>query len=302
VNTAVNISQELQAVQTLVREPPSILSCPIAPLARCLRRLSSIHPTRRFGTWRVVDAVGRLFPSMRLLTLEGPDRLPFDVDVTDGGFGGYAMTGWDQDEIGGVVRMLPEDAVCIDVGGNWGVWARMLSAWSIRGFVYSFEPSPSTFRLLARNCQGHANIECVQMALGSRKGTVGFSNECVGGGLRRIEPDVNSSSATVHCDSLASWIAARNLRRLDFLKVDVEGFEADVIVPSLPALREFRTTLCFEYIAEHDGRSHFMPTSRLFEVLPGAGYRLYRLDSLGHHWSLGDHRGTSSNYLALYLA
>jgi FkbM family methyltransferase len=237
---------------------------------------------------------------MRFLTLEGPDGHPFEVDVTDGGFGGYAMGGWGEAEIAGVVRMLPEDAICVDVGANWGVWTRMLSASAARGFVHAFEPSPATFQLLQRNCRSNRNVECIQAALGSQPGTVSFSDESVAANLRRIEPSGLPRSSIARCDSLVSFLSARNLGRLDFLKVDVEGFEAEVIMPGLEMLRVRKTLICFEYIKAFDGRSTKHPASRLFDDLPMAGYQIYRLDSTGRHWPLHDGRGTSSNYLAIY--
>ena len=43
-------------------------------------------------------------------------------------------------------RCVPPDAVCLDIGANIGITTLALSAIAFKGRVYSFEPSPTSYR------------------------------------------------------------------------------------------------------------------------------------------------------------
>jgi FkbM family methyltransferase len=166
-----------------------------------------------------------------------------------------------------------------------------------KGRVFAFEPSPQTYEALCRNSSTFGNIQCIQSAVGAATGTVSFSGTRTPSALRRIQANETNRETRVPCITLSEWMD-QHLTRLDFLKVDVEGFEADVLVPALPRLRTMRTRILFEFIPDLVERQE-MRNGSLLEVMRDSGWTVHRLDQEGH-WSAAHVRPDiwSNNYIA----
>jgi len=129
----------------------------------------------------------------------------------------------------------------MDVGANIGLHSlymakRVLPA----GRIYSFEPSKKIFARLCRHVESSnlSNISCYPCALGPQSGEAFF---------HEVESD---SSRSFLCDSPSGErvvvrtlddIAAENrLNKIDFVKLDVEGFELGVLQGSQQLLEHGR--------------------------------------------------------------
>jgi hypothetical protein len=76
--------------------------------------------------------------------------------------------------------------------------------------------------------------------------------------------------------TLDEFTTALKITRLDFIKLDVDGHECQVLRGAEVTLRRFRPTMIVElspYILEESGES----LTRLLDLLYGAGYALYDL-------------------------
>ena len=118
-------------------------------------------------------------------------------------------------------RVLPHSSLIFDVGGAEGYTALLYAANS-PGRVISFEPNPSEVELLraniARNPELRERIEIREIAVG-----------------REVDPE----SMTI--DSVAEEVGSP-----DFIKVDVDGWELDVLAGAEQTLREKRPNLVVE--------------------------------------------------------
>lgn len=127
-----------------------------------------------------------------------------------------------------------------DVGANDGGYGRYLRRWGYRGEIVSFEPTPSTFARLALATASDPKWTALDLALGATAG-------CLDINVSR--DDRFSSFKPLATDALAFDPAAAvvdsvkvDVRRLDelmanltpkrrqrFLKLDVQGFEREVL-------------------------------------------------------------------------
>jgi len=94
------------------------------------------------------------------------------------------------------------------------------------GHVYAFEPEAANFRELAANVERNGITFCcpLQVAVGARDGEV-----CFAPGLNG---HINASSASLpNCTmiSLDSFVRQRSIQRVNLVKIDVEGWELDVL-------------------------------------------------------------------------
>ncbi len=137
------------------------------------------------------------------------------------------------EEIEFVLEMAFDDFVFIDVGANCGYWSLMVAKQlSGSGAVIAIEPQPIMMERLRYN----AEINGIKLA---------GIHECVVGegvGWTWMEVDERNLGRTrvsergalkVEMKSLLAIVVGHELRRIDAIKVDVEGHEDRVLAPFL---------------------------------------------------------------------
>lgn len=109
----------------------------------------------------------------------------------------------------------------VDVGSNVGLWARVL----VRCFgrVSAFEPVPELNECLWRNIDANdlTRVELFPVALGETDGRVSLQTRGNSTGYTHVSPDGKGVIADVPMRRLDSF----GLEKVDFLKIDTEGFE-----------------------------------------------------------------------------
>jgi FkbM family methyltransferase len=125
---------------------------------------------------------------------------------------------------------VSSDKDFVDIGAHVGTYA-----WTCgkkAHHTYAFECSPKTFCYLAANValQGlEERISVYPFALGSAEGAIEYyirSEDGGGNGVQYLsETDAGRKSITVQARTLDSF----KLRNVGFIKIDVEGFELEVL-------------------------------------------------------------------------
>jgi FkbM family methyltransferase len=136
-------------------------------------------------------------------------------------------------------RYLKTGMVVIDVGANQGLYT-LLAACRVGpgGRVIAFEPAPPDFGKLERNValNRYSQVVLENMAVGEAVGNTEFY-VCLGhqGGLssrrRPLADDlvVPTQLVTTSLTTLDAYLRFKNIARVDFLKIDVEGGELEVL-------------------------------------------------------------------------
>lgn len=168
---------------------------------------------------------------------------------------------------------LPRDAVVIDAGGNIGLTALILSALVPDGHVHVFEALPANAEYLRANIAANGVRNCTvnAVALGSRPGSVPMKASGPGS---HVMPGVGGDGATmVPMTTLDSYVEAAGLTRIDFIKMDVEGFEPAVLEGASATVERFRppvlmefNTWCLSYIQDFSARDFAFLLWDAFEV------------------------------------
>jgi FkbM family methyltransferase len=140
----------------------------------------------------------------------------------------------------------PGDVV-LDVGGCWGDTALYFAGHiGPAGKVYTFEFDPESLGILQTNLRLNpelaGRIEVVERALWHSSGeTLEF---VPAGRCTSVAPgDSDPSRPTTRTVSVDDFIAERRLERVDFIKVDVEGAEMNVLDGARQALERFAPRL-----------------------------------------------------------
>jgi FkbM family methyltransferase len=236
------------------------------------------------GLWRLIDLSSPLFPNWAECPVVGPDAKPMFLDLRSRNFG-IVTQGFDTSHVAPLMAYLDPAAVVLDIGANVGIWTRLFAERANRGQVYAFEPSPDTFHLLVKNCVQHANVECIRTAIGAESGTLSFNENTTTSGLRHLVPGMAAEAfgvIPVTVSSLDDWVRKTNLERIDLVKIDVEGFEEELLNGARETLTRFQPAIVFEYIATFALARSKYQGRKLFRMLKQLSYRVYRLDRHGH--------------------
>jgi FkbM family methyltransferase len=164
---------------------------------------------------------------------------------------------------------LPSDPVILEAGGHEGEdTIEFAKNWPM-GSIFTFEPNPRAYRELLNRCAGYPQIHPFPLALDITGGTKTFylcqgpehSPEKEGGSsLLPSSPYMiyhfQGDTITVESITLDSWCEAERIDRIDFMWLDLEGKELDVlksgpnilnttnIIYTETNLQEFRINCC----------------------------------------------------------
>ena len=190
------------------------------------------------------------------------------------------------DNLATLMRSLRADPVVLDIGANIGVHSLWFSSLlGTRGVVHAFEAQRIVYQMLMGNLAINSveNVHARQVAVGSAPGRlrlppVDYARNWNFGGMglidagpdpqfapgseERARADRGESIEVVTLDSLA-------LPRVDFIKIDVEGMEQDVLAGARATIERDRPLMQVEWLARDRGA---LPAFLLDDL----GYRIYQ--------------------------
>jgi FkbM family methyltransferase len=180
----------------------------------------------------------------------------------------------------------PGDTVW-DIGANEGYYTtRFAEAVGASGRVVAFEPSPPSITILRGKCGDATNVEIVAAAVGAAEATLSFysseSGSSVTDGFMRRDATDTVTTVAVHPGD--AFLAAHPPA---IIKVDVEGFELDVLRGMADVLRSPRLRHLFVEV-------HFLASVQRGEPdAPGKITALLREAGHTYRWIDASHLMTS---------
>jgi FkbM family methyltransferase len=166
----------------------------------------------------------------------------------------------------------------VDAGANIGLhtlfFAKRVGP---EGRVYAFEPGQSAFGRLQSHVERNqlANVRCFHCALGASEGVVALAENCQDNSRSFV---VESSSKVIDTKNIAlrpldQVLKEESVGRADFLKIDVEGFEPQVLEGASNYLRQQSIrVLQLELDDSSLARSGYT-AAQVSNMLHDAGYR-----------------------------
>jgi FkbM family methyltransferase len=174
-------------------------------------------------------------------------------------------------------KYLREGMVFYDVGANIGFFSCIASRIvGNNGYVYSFEPNSIAFRFLEKNIALNdlINSDIFNIAVGSKKEIKSFVRYDDTAFGHIDDPKIIATikpvgKSLIQVDTLDNMIRDGDLRPPDFIKVDVEGSEFNVLKGAAKALSEHHPVICFEF--SYLGK-------KIVKFLIDLDYRIYVLE------------------------
>lgn len=165
------------------------------------------------------------------------------------------------------------DGVALDIGANIGNHSIRFS----KDFesVYSFEPNPSTFKLLEFNTFPLSNVNCFNLGLSDIEGELILSEDLTNlGGSSAVIAHNYGSQIKIEVKKLDDVL--KGIKNIRLIKVDVEGMELNVFQGAFKTISENKPFIIFEQNEiEFSGE---MKESSAISYLRGLGYRMVVVD------------------------
>jgi FkbM family methyltransferase len=178
-------------------------------------------------------------------------------------------------------KSCKEGSVIIDIGAHIGLFSVIASQVAgSRGKVFAFEPAPSTYKLLQHTIDiNHKKdvIEPFQKAVGKEAGKITFfvsdgeadnSNSLV-----NYKDDRALHGIDVEVTSVDAFVQEKNLSRLDFIKIDVEGAEYDTLRGAAGTLKSLRP-VCIVAIHPEPIQAKGDRLEDIYDLIAGCRYRI----------------------------
>ena len=170
--------------------------------------------------------------------------------------------------------------IVFDVGANAGIYSLAALAAAPDACVHAFEPTPEIAQHLRETAalNGLSGLQVQEMAASDHSGTAKLvrfrGDDGANGGMNYLSQS-NVSGATelqVETVRLDEFCAARVIRQIDLLKIDVQGHEPAVLAGAGRLLEEgcFRTI--FVELNWERGGDQKGPAAKTVERLATAGY------------------------------
>ncbi|HVM87590.1 MAG TPA: FkbM family methyltransferase [Puia sp.] len=156
-------------------------------------------------------------------------------------------------------ELLKKNAkIIFDVGANRGDVSEKYFQLFPSAKIYAFEPFPECFENLQQRFESIRNINCVQMAISSKKEAKDFfvnrsadtnslykSNSI---GLSSDKLVENVSTIQVNCISIDEFCEENNIQNIDILKMDIQGGELNALKGAVKLLKDQRIKLIYSEV------------------------------------------------------
>ncbi len=196
-------------------------------------------------------------------------------------------------------KRLAEESfdVVFDVGANDGRSAVKFIKEFPNANIYCFEPVKSTFQELETNMASTKQVKSFNFALGSSEGTASVEKDPTNNSRcnrLKVDSDTANDDETVTVKTLDNFCKNHAVSKIDFLKIDTEGFDLEVLKGSENYLREQKISFLQVEASMNPHNLKHIKFEEFKSFLESRGYVLFGIYDQTPEWS-GEPRLRFSN-------
>jgi FkbM family methyltransferase len=182
-------------------------------------------------------------------------------------------------------------AVIFDVGANVGQSAEVFLRAYPAAKVYCFEPVAASFHTLRETlAQYVGQVELHQLAMGAERGRARIATSGTGTCATMMTPATAEyqQSEQVHVDTLDAFCADAGITRIDYLKIDTEGNDLNVLRGAEHVLGNGGAAVIEVEAGMHPENRLHVPLEDLKGHLQEYGYRCFGIYEPVAEWTTGE--------------
>jgi|GEM_PF-1148876 len=188
-------------------------------------------------------------------------------------------------EITFIRKFLKAGDIFFDVGANIGLFS-LYAANKVTnaGKVFSFEPAPITYQRLMSNVVLNelVNVKSENIGLSSNEAILKFNVSLTGYDAWNSFAELNEIGETetieVPVISLDRYIQKNNITKIDLIKIDVEGWELNVMKGAINLLSQENAPVLLVEFTETNAFAAGYYCGELFDFVKSFGYEWYSYD------------------------
>lgn len=165
-----------------------------------------------------------------------------------------------------------------DVGANTGQTVRHLLKYAPDAEIYSFEPTDNTFARLSATYGHRRNVHLHKMALGSKVETLALQvradselNTLVAADTVEATSDRVQTTEVLTVDEM---VARNGISHLDLLKLDVQGWEMEVMRGADKLIADHNLIFVFAEMTFRSDQKEMQQFTELHDYLDARGFTL----------------------------
>lgn len=194
----------------------------------------------------------------------------------------YLFYGIEDSSYKPVLRELKKAKVILDIGANIGTTSLFFASINPNAQIISFEPHPDTFKRAVENIKlnNFQNIDLINIGLGEKKERLKLYevNENNPGMNRIIAEDKDLPFKQIDIEMLDVIMLERGISKVDFIKIDVEGFEYSVLQGGKEIIKS--KPMLFLELDDNNLKENNKSAKELIDLLLSFGYKeFYRADN-----------------------
>ena len=178
-----------------------------------------------------------------------------------------------------IAKELKPGMTCLDIGSNIGYYVLLENKIiGKNGKVIAIEPSPYNFQCLQKNLElpENSNVKAYNFAAGDIDGEIRFfvnerSNGCLVLNEGRKIPNRPGKIINVPIKTMDNFVKEQKLQQLDFVRMDVEGYEYNIFEGMKNTIEKFRPFIQIEVHKSHMGPEK---TKKFFEFFKNYEYEV----------------------------
>ncbi|OQY36538.1 MAG: hypothetical protein B6243_02910 [Anaerolineaceae bacterium 4572_5.2] len=215
--------------------------------------------------------------------------------------GALTLRVYEKSEIAFFKKYCREDMVFVDIGSNVGLYSALaLHTLNSDGRIIALEPHPESFTLLSKNVEvnqkerGAADapqIDIFQMAASSQSGsrTLALNPENKADNRVSDAPE-EWESIPIEAKSMDNLLAEQEIEEVNFVKMDVQGYEHRIVAGFTETLRRSKRTIVLTEFWPQGMNASGGDAHTYLQDLSDLGFTLYELKErpLGHIEPLED--------------
>ncbi|MFP4403808.1 MAG: FkbM family methyltransferase [Candidatus Woesearchaeota archaeon] len=175
-----------------------------------------------------------------------------------------------------IKKLCKREMVIFDIGANVGIHAlRMAKQVGPKGKIYAFEPmswAQKKFKsnhLLNNNLN---NIVLEKLALGEKEISI-TTKFRTSWQLSGNQNKQSLHTEKINFKTLDSYVKEKKIKRLDFMKIDVDGGEYSMVLGAKKAIKKFMPKIILEVSEYQDERKY--DVAKFLSIFKDLGYSFY---------------------------
>jgi FkbM family methyltransferase len=157
----------------------------------------------------------------------------------------------------------------VDVGANIGETSVEMASMFPSAQIHACEPVKETFLMLVENTRRHRQISSHQIAIGlnTGKGEIYLYEGTVNNSLRAAPGEASLGVQHVTLKSLDDFCLEQSLESVDYLKIDTEGSDLDVVMGAAGMFQQGRIKLVLAELGFSRSNQKHVPFADFLSVM-----------------------------------